>query len=223
MKIIVCAYREWGLKVYDSLKETFPQCDFILVSTPAELTNLFESAATPDMVLCVGWSWKVEGSIIDRSWVVGVHPSDLPNFAGGSPIQNQILSGIKDTKMTLFRLSKDLDQGPIIEKLPLSLRGHIHEIFERLKITSIILFIDFIRKFPDIEVDFKGNHEEKRAVYKRLTPAASQVTRDQLVNLSALELFDLIRCHEDPYPNCYFEDDTGRIVFNSCEFLYKNE
>jgi len=85
------------------------------------------------------------------------------------------------------------------------------------------LFADFVRQFPDIEVDSTGNHVEKMEVYKRLTPAVSQLTRDQLVNLFALELFDLIRRHEDPYPNCYFEDDAGGIVFNSCEVLYKNE
>jgi len=221
MKIIVCAYREWGLNVHAALCSLFPEHDICLVSTPKELTSRVEGAGVPDAVLCAGWSWKVESALTGTTWVVGVHPSDLPEFAGGSPIQNQILNGVTATKTTLFRLTEQLDGGPILAKLPLSLDGHMQEIFSRLEMTSIVLFADFIRKYPDIPVPAAAENRGHSTFYKRLTPCASEITREDLANKSARELFDLIRSREDPYPNSYFEDCTGRIVFKYCEFSKK--
>ena len=154
----------------------------------------------------------------DATWVIGVHPSNLPEFAGGSPIQNQILSGVSDTKMTLFRMTAKLDEGPILAKLPLSLNGHMHEIFERLTLTSLLLFADFLRNFPNIKLLPNSGPQENIRLYSRLPPSASQLSRDDLAKKSARDLYNLIRSHEDPYPNCYFEDDSGRIIFKLCEF-----
>ncbi len=218
MKIYVCAYREWGLDVHASLLGLFPEHDISLANTPQELTAAVDDAGIPDAVLCIGWSWKIDSSLTDACWVVGVHPSDLPEFAGGSPIQNQIQNGVTETKITLFRLTAQLDAGPILAKLPLSLSGHMKDIFRRLAVTSIVLFADFIRQFPNVAMHTAIKREKSERLYKRLYPHASEITREDFSKKSARELFDLIRCHEDPYPNCFFEDSTGRLIFKLCEF-----
>ena len=43
-----------------------------------------------------------------------LHPSALPKFRGGSPIQNQIIRNIKNSKVTLFKMNEKIDAGPII-------------------------------------------------------------------------------------------------------------
>jgi methionyl-tRNA formyltransferase len=218
LKIFVCAYREWGLEVYTSLLGLFPEHDISLAKTPQELTTAVENLGIPEVVLCVGWSWKVDPSLTDACWVVGVHPSDLPEFKGGSPIQNQIQNGVTETKNTLFRLTAKLDAGPILAKLPLDLSGHMKDIFRRLAVTSVVLFADFIRQFPNVVIPpaIKGEGNEK--LHKCLSPHSSEITREDFSKKSAQELYDLIRCHEDPYPNCFLEDSTGRLIFKLCEF-----
>ena len=43
-------------------------------------------------MLFYGWSWKIEEEIYANYMSIMLHPSDLPKFRGGSPIQNQILN-----------------------------------------------------------------------------------------------------------------------------------
>lgn len=221
MKILICAYRDWGLDVHNSLLGLFPEHEISLAKTPHELIAAVADVGIPEAVLCIGWSWKIDSSLTDACWVVGVHPSDLPEFAGGSPIQNQILNGVTETKISLFRLTAQLDAGPILAKLPLNLSGHMTDIFRRLTVTSVVLFADFIRQFPDVAIPPAVKRKTSEELYKRLSPHASEITREDFSKKSAHQLFDLIRCHEDPYPNCFFEDSTGRLIFKLCEFSNK--
>ena len=43
-----------------------------------------------------------------------LHPSKLPLFAGGSPLQNQIIRNVKQSAVTLFIMNEKIDQGNII-------------------------------------------------------------------------------------------------------------
>jgi len=217
MRIIFAAYRDWGIKIHNVLSETFTDVEFLLVKTPDELDESFNRVDQVDLIICVGWSWIIKRQIVDDLWVVGIHPSDLPNFAGGSPLQNQILAGISQSKNTLFRLSAELDSGPVIYQLPLNLSGHMQQIFDRLIFTSVLMISDFIRSFPD-GINFVNNTNNEKSLTKRLRPEASKLSRNDLINMTARQLYDHIRCHEDPYPNSYIEDETGRLIIKICEF-----
>ena len=214
MKIVACAYRNWGLKVSNTLIGLFPDHRIKVVQNPDQFSEAVE-AGLPDVILAIGWSWKIQCSIVKGAWVVGIHPSDLPKFAGGSPIQNQILAGITQTKNTLFRLTPDFDAGPILGKLPLSLEGHIEDIFERLTQSSIVLLADFIRAFPDVQAESQAPAVPMR----RLKPESSHLK--DFRRMTAQNLYDTIRCREDPYPNAYIEDETGRLIFKRVEFIQR--
>ena len=66
---------------------------------------------------------------------VMLHPSKLPDFAGGSPLQNQIIRNIKKSAITLFVMNKKIDQGNIIAQKMIMLTGwlsnfvHLNPIF----------------------------------------------------------------------------------------------
>ena len=57
------------------------------------------------------------------------HPSPLPKFRGGSPIQNQIINGKSDSAVSIFKISEKLDEGDIIYQKYLSLEGELSKIF----------------------------------------------------------------------------------------------
>ena len=58
--------------------------------------------------------------------------TDLPYGRGGSPLQNLIMMGKRNTKLTAFKCVKKLDSGPIYLKKKLSLDGNLEEIFQEL-------------------------------------------------------------------------------------------
>lgn len=174
-----------------------------------------------DVVFLAGWSWIVPDVICKKYTVVGMHPSDLPDYAGGSPIQHQVLDGLTRTKATLFMIPPGvpLDRGPILLKEEFSLEGGMNDIFAELTRVTRSLLQRFVTQWPDI-VPIEQPVDVPQAL-KRLKPIDSKLTKEKLQSSTALELYNTMRCREDPYPNTYIEDETGTLYFSSVKFVPK--
>jgi len=222
MKVLFCGYRDWAIDVYFNLDSMIDNDDVSLdhVTSPDDLTRKTNETHY-DLILTAGWSWMIEKHIIDNSIVLGMHPSNLPDYAGGSPIQNQIIDGLKTSFATLFRLMPNkFDNGPIIAKLPISLEGHIDDIFNELEKTTTTLFMLAIEKYPALD----GTEQPPGGfVRKRIKPEASRLSRAHFTVFTCEQIYDRIRCREDPYPNTYIEDETGRLYFRRVEFVKKED
>lgn len=227
MKILFCVYREWALKIASMFAAALPQDAVGIARTPQEMEHRVLEADW-DVLVLIGWSWKVPAHICNSRLVIGMHPSDLPQFAGGSPIQNQILAGLTRTKATLFKLNEQFDQGEIIDKEAFSLEGHLEEVLEDIGRATYSLVNRFIENFP--HNTYTPQPSGHAHVVKRLKPEDSKLpaVRRQISGgdgevsggpaLTCRQLWDFIRCREDPYPNAYFEDETGRLLIKRAEF-----
>lgn len=219
-RIVFCAYRKWAIDVYESIKVTYNNLDFYLAENQSQLEKLLSDSSKPNYIICVGWSWLVPDQIIDDYLVVGIHPSNLPDYAGGSPIQHQISEGITNTKNSLFRLTKNIDSGPVLAKVDLSLEGSLDKVFKSLTSSSvqlISLFLDGNTERTD------SKNEQKIKSRKRLTEQDGNLSVEDFNQMSALELYNFMRCREDPYPNAYLEDNTGRLWFSGVKFQQKKD
>src|SRR5581483_9154885 len=134
---------------------------------------------------------------------------------GGSPLQHQIIDGVRETKATLFRLTDELDGGEIVAKAPLSLEGHLSEVLDRLAAASADLVAGFVERLPDIDLEPQGGDGFRRA---RLRPEDGRLRAADFAALTCAQLYDRIRAREDPYPNAYLEDETGTLRFRRVEF-----
>jgi hypothetical protein len=100
-KLIVCAYRSWAVNVYEAINQKYNnKFDLFLAKNQPSLESLVSEGLVPDYIICIGWSWIIPDSITKHYKVVGIHPSDLPHYSGGSPLQHQISEGVIDTKNT---------------------------------------------------------------------------------------------------------------------------
>lgn len=68
------------------------------------------------------------GSILNKSALEAIpngwfnlHLSLLPKYRGAAPVQRALLSGDKETGVTLFKLDVGMDTGPILSSLPTSI------------------------------------------------------------------------------------------------------
>jgi len=218
-KLIFCAYRDWAVNVYEAINLKYKnRFDFYLAKNQSSLEYLVYEGLAPDYIICIGWSWIIPDAITKNNKVVGIHPSDLPNYSGGSPLQHQISEGVIDTKNTLFELNNEIDSGPILAKASLSLAGSIDEVFINLTKSSIELIELLLEgKIEYIKLQ-KGKMIKNR---KRLTEKDGELTTEKLSQMSALELYNFIRCRVYPYPNAYIEDDSGKIYFSNVNFDHK--
>ena len=130
MAYIFCAYRAWAMDLYKLLSKRYKS--MILLSNPKKLTLNYVKKINPEFIFFPDWSWIVPQVIIENYKCICFHESDLTKFRGGSPIQNQIIRGIKKTKTTAFFMNDKIDSGDILLKKSLSLQGTLDEIFQRM-------------------------------------------------------------------------------------------
>ena len=135
-----------------------------------------------------------------------LHPSRLPNFKGGTPIQNQIIRGIKKSYVTLFRMNNKIDDGNIISNKKISLQGDMDEIFERMTKIGIYLTKKMLKsKYKD-----KKQPMTNYKIYKRLLPKNSEITINDLLTKNSNYLYNKIRMLGDPYPNAFIRLKNGK-------------
>lgn len=72
----------------------------------------------PDVGIVVAYGKIIPKEILDLfpNGCLNIHPSLLPKYRGPSPIQAAILSGDKETGITIIELDEKMDHGPIIQK-----------------------------------------------------------------------------------------------------------
>ncbi len=226
IRIIFCGYRQWAFDIFDYFKEQGGiEILHILKSNDEALGVLRKmDKFDVDAVIYCGWSWKVPSDILEKFLCVGIHPSDLPFYRGGSPLQYQIMDGLTETKCTLMTLSDNkLDAGDIWGKESLSLAGdRMEDIFCNLTKSSIVLLERFFADFGKIS-PIPQNLSEG-SIFRRRKPEDSHITENMLRNMSLRQLYDFIRALTDPYPNAYMEDEEGnRLVFKEVKYVEKED
>jgi methionyl-tRNA formyltransferase len=219
-RVVVFTYRDWGHEIIKELnKGSNIHIVEVIESNESFHENVERLIESSDMFLFLGWSWKVDDTIIMRHLCLGIHPSDLPQFKGGSPIQNQIIKGLTQTQSTLMILSPNsFDEGPIVHKAPLSLNGNcIAEVFDNIVYSTVGLLTDF---FDNVDHYVRNARIiEGGFTCKRRKPNESKINNEPLSPESLIDLYNHIRCLTDPYPNAYYEDTLGnRLLIKQVEY-----
>jgi methionyl-tRNA formyltransferase len=104
-----------------------------------------------DAGVLVAYGKIVPQSIIDLfpQGIINFHPSLLPKLRGPSPIESAILNGDTETGLTLMKLVKEMDAGPILyqEKIKLNRDEDAVNLRDRFSKRGTELFI---QQLPDI-------------------------------------------------------------------------
>jgi methionyl-tRNA formyltransferase len=194
---------------YDNLEQTLRDDLGFEVLRVREREGLEVSALlrfSPRYIFFPHWSWVIPPEIFENFECVIFHMTDLPFGRGGSPLQNLIVRGISETKLTALRCVAALDAGPIYIKRPLSLLGTAEEILSRASnlITEMIGCIALEQPKP---IEQMG----EVTTFSRRSPADGNLA--SLVGLR--EVYDYIRMLDaDGYPPAFIETNYFRFEFS---------
>lgn len=205
MNYVYCAHREYSLNVFKKLKKKYK--NFILIKGKENLTISKIQNIDPKFIFFPDWSWIVPNEIIKNFQCVCIHESNLPKFWGWSPLQNQIIRGIKKTKSTAFLMNEKLDAGKILLKKELSLDGTLDEIFLRMENNNYDLITSIIQGRYKLT-----SQKGIPSFFNRRTPSESELKN---LNHSKLYLHNFIRMLSDPYPNAFIKIGKKKIIFKS--------
>lgn len=205
--IVFAAQRDLMLPAAAAIARFAPT---VIVRHPEQLDAGLLDRLRPDHVVLPDWSWRVPEQLLERASFVGFHAAQLPDYRGGSPLQHQILDGLRETRLTMFRIVSALDAGPVLLDAPLSLEGTIGEIWAR--IATLVP--------PMVEQLWLGACRERQQAAggfsrRRRTPEQSELT-DPTRPLT--DWYDLVRALDTPYPNAFLRIGGKRITLRTPRF-----
>ncbi|MDO8638407.1 MAG: formyltransferase family protein [Candidatus Daviesbacteria bacterium] len=231
MKIAFVIYRQWAFEIFKNISSfgnvfliTTKKAEFSLSEarkyTKVELVEGYNNGKIYellkknkiDVVFFYGWSWIVEDKILDNFLCICLHPSPLPKYKGGSPIQHQILNKEKRSAVSVFKMTQGIDTGDIYLQLPMSLSGDINDIFNRMINLGTKITKKFLLDYKKGRVELVAQKNlDKYPVFKRRKPEDSEIKESSLKNMTFKDLYNLVRCLSDPYPNAYIVSGNEKI------------
>jgi len=205
MPYLVLGCKPWNRRLFDELLSKLPGRWYYLGSRDEFSCDAVRKIA-PRYLFSLHWSWKVPQEIVDQFECVCFHMTDVPFGRGGSPLQNLIVRGHRETKLTALRMTRDFDAGPVYGKEPLSLEGGAEEIYLRAGRLSAKMIESIIRQEPKPALQ-----QGKPVNFKRRKPEESQVG-----NPTSLEqLHDFIRMLDaEGYPRAFLDHSGFRFEFS---------
>ena len=146
---IILSQKSWNNNLVERLQHQFPEHKFMQISTREDFTQEHLKEIIPDKVFIPHWSYIIPENIWGNFECIVFHMTDLPYGRGGSPLQNLIVRGHKETKISALRVGKGLDTGDIYIKKPLSLYGSAEEIYLRANGIIETMIAEIIQTDPE--------------------------------------------------------------------------
>jgi methionyl-tRNA formyltransferase len=206
---LVLGCKPWNRRLFDERLRQLPG-RWRFIGSPAELSPEVVEQLSPRYIFSLHWSWKVPDEMVERYECICFHMTDVPFGRGGSPLQNLIVRGLRQTKLTALRMSREFDAGPVYMKEPLSLEGGAEEIYLRAGRLSANLIQRIIRREPK-PVPQRG----EAVTFKRRKPEQSELGSSSSSPASLEALYDFIRMLDaEGYPRAFLHHAGFRFEFS---------
>lgn len=182
-----------------------------LLSTDSTEINEFIKRINANIGLIVGWYHIIKPSTRKLLYkgCIGIHASLLPKLRGGAPLNWAILSGHKQTGVTMFEMTDELDDGPMYAQQTILLTPEItvSQLLEKSKEATLQLIDSNFHKI--MENDLKPCQQEGQPSY-----SLQRIPDDGHIdwNQSALEIDRLVRAVSIPYPGAFTFFDNQKII-----------
>ena len=216
MKIIIATIKSWNIERARALQKKYEGVhEIVIYTSKEEFTQKNICDFQPDYIFLPHWSYIMPKEITDGWECVVFHMTDLPYGRGGSPLQNLIIRGHKETKISAIRVTEKLDGGPIYMKHALSLEGSAQEIYVRC---SEVIFQEMIPQFLDEgkEKITPVPQEGEPVLFKRRRPEDGEITSDMKTD----QIYDYIRMLDaEGYPRAFIAFGDYQLELEQAEFV----
>lgn len=198
--------KPWHDALFEKLSNAIP-ANWIRIRKKDDFTVQAIESIKPDWIFIPHWSYIIPDKIYSSFRCVVFHMTDLPYGRGGSPLQNLILRGHTETKISAIQVAKGIDTGDVYLKRPLSLDGSARQIFERAAIIIGEMIHEIINNNPE-----PMPQEGAVTLFARRKPHESDIA--ELSDLK--KILDHIRMLDcEGYPNAYIDTRHFRFEFTN--------
>ena len=201
MNIIVASVNDIHRGIEDVCRR---QLNADIVRTSIEMNSIIAEKSV-DYIFFIHWSDLIPKEIYENYKCIVFHMTDLPYGRGGSPLQNLIVRGHTETKISAIKVEQGLDTGSIYLKRDLSLYGSAEEIFIR----GDKIIMEMIHEIITNDIAPTPQSGEP-SLFKRRKPEDSDIS-----NLDSIEqIYDYIRMLDaEGYPKAFITKGSIKIEF----------
>jgi methionyl-tRNA formyltransferase len=135
---------------------------------PVEQPERLESFPGTGPVVVAAYGALIPSALLeDRLWL-NVHPSLLPRWRGGAPVERAIMAGDAETGVTIHRTTAELDAGPIAAQraFPIGVDDDAGAVYER----AARLAVELLEKVLP-EPSFTPQPEDGATYAEKIGPA----------------------------------------------------
>ena len=144
-----------GLELKESPVAVWAKDRGISVSKPIDQAELKIAAADVDLVITIGFGVIIKEEILDipKYGFLNLHFSLLPKWRGAAPVQRAIEAGDQITGVTVFKLDKGMDTGPIYRQkvVPMPLNATTASLLKDLSELGAQVVLDAISAIEENE------------------------------------------------------------------------
>lgn len=164
-------------------------------SAPVFLQQLKTYKADLFVVVAYGQILKDELLKIPPLGCINVHASLLPKYRGAAPIQYSILNGEKTTGITIMKLVRKMDAGPIISQKEIEIKDDMifSDLHDELCNIAKPLLLEVLQKFEKNEIKLIEQDESKVTYAHKITKELREIN----FNNDAKIIYNQIRAFAD--------------------------
>ncbi|MFN4122576.1 MAG: formyltransferase family protein [Flavobacteriales bacterium] len=202
---LLLSEKSWHDELFANLQTRVP-AQWHRIRQRDEFNESKLQSINPELIFIPHWSYIIPAEIYDHFTCVVFHMTDLPYGRGGSPLQNLIVRGHKETQISAIRVGKGIDTGPVYLKKPLSLHGTAEEIF--IRSTKVIeeIIVEIVEQKPEPQ-EQKG----EAVLFERRKPEDGNLNQCQSIE----QAYDYIRMLDaEGYPAAFIETERFRFEFS---------
>lgn len=176
--------------------------------TPAERELL--ASEQPDVALVMAYGHILRDAFIDtpRLGTLNLHASILPSYRGASPIQSAIAAGARETGVSLMRIVRELDAGPVadIERCAIDPTDTAIEVEAKMASACVPLVARNLGSFRDGTLSFVEQAHAEATFCRKLTKTDGAIDFTAPARTLAARINGL-----HPWPGCRVEYD-GQVL-----------
>jgi len=179
------------------------------INTPETIEALGDWRAQVAIVVAYGQILKQDILNAFEYGCVNVHASLLPNWRGASPIQASILNGDHETGITIMKMDKGMDTGPILAQKAIALTDQITGggLFEKLSGLGADFLVDTLPAYIAGNIYPTPQAHDQATYTKMIRKSDGQLDPGE----SAEQLARQVRAYE-PWPTSFFRWEDRRFV-----------
>jgi len=177
-----------------------------------------------DFNIVVAYGNLIDDYIINlpKYLTINVHASLLPKWRGAAPIQRSILNGDKETGISIMKVVKKLDAGPVIEKerIKISLIDNASSIYNKMILVGNNLLVETLKNILNKSFNLEIQNEKEVTYAHKIKKNESRINWNEKAEIINLQ----IRAF-NPYPGAWTlnQDESKRIKILESEVIKKEK